>query len=171
MRRVTMQGATLAVSLLLLFVITLLGVSTMQSTHMQEKMTANLQDKERSFMAAESALRAGETWLLSLQTQPPVTATCINYPCVQDKYVDVVFETQTEAWWQTRSAAYTSSLEDVATAPRFIVEYLQFIPDTPIVGSNQQNVAGVHYYQVTARGTGADNTAVTVLQTTVARRF
>ena len=143
----------------------------MQSTHMQEKMTANLQDKERSFMAAESALRAGEAWLLGLQSKPSVTATCTNYPCVQDKYTDISFESQSEAWWQSRSAAYASSLEDVATAPRYIVEFAQFVPDSPVVGNNQQNVAGVHYYQVTARGTGADANAVTVLQTTVGRRF
>jgi len=166
-----MSGATLAVSLLLLFVITLLGVSTIQTTQMQEKMTANLQDKERSFAAAESALAAGEAWIQSLSTEPSVTTLCQTYPCVQERYINVNLEEQDSNWWQTRSAAYPGSLSQIATPPRYIIEYLQFVPDSPIIGTNKQNIAGVHYYQVTARGTGSTDEAVSVLQTTVGRRF
>lgn len=166
-----MNGATLAVSLLLLFVITLLGVSTIQTSQMQEKMTANLQDKERSFSAAESALAAGEAWLQSLDAEPSRAALCQAFPCVQEKYVNVNLEEQDSSWWQTRSASYAGTLSHIATPPRYIIEYMQFVPDSPVIGTNKQNVAGVHYYQVTARGTGTTDEAVTVLQTTVARRF
>ena len=166
-----MNGATLAVSLLLLFVITLLGISTIQTTQMQEKMSANLQDKERSFMAAESALAAGENWLQSLDTEPAVTTLCQTYPCVQDRYVNVNLEEQDSTWWQTRSAAYPGNLSHISTPPRYIIEYLQFVPDSPVIGTNKQNIAGVHYYQVTARGTGSSDEAVSVLQTSVSRRF
>lgn len=167
----SMQGATLAASLLLLFVITLLGVSTIQTSQMQEKMSANLQDKVRSFVAAESGLAAGEAWINTLSAIPVPTTLCQAFPCVQEPYLNVNFENQDHAWWVSHSAAYAGNLSNINTPPRYLIEYIQFVSDSPVIGGNQQNSAGVHYFRVTARGTGSTNNAVTVLQTTVARRF
>ena len=41
------QGATLAITLILLFVMTLLGVSAMQVTQMQEKMASKLERAQK----------------------------------------------------------------------------------------------------------------------------
>lgn len=164
-------GATLAVTLLILFVITLLGVSAIQVTQMQEKMSSNLQDKELSFNAAESALAAGEAWIIGLVKQPSEVKTCTVYPCVQEAYQDFIIEEQTASWWSANSAAHTTSFTNIATPPRYVIEYLQFIPDAPVVGDSSVKSAGVFYYQVTARGTGTSDNSVTVLQSTVGRRF
>lgn len=165
------QGVTLALTLILLFVITLLGVSAMQVTQMQEKMASNLQDKELSFNAAESALIAGENWLLSLINQPPVVSNCTVFPCVSSVYQNLVFTDQTSSWWESNSAAYGTSLENIASQPRYIIEFLQFIPDSQVIGDSSVKSTGVFYYQITARGTGATNNSVSILQTTVGRRF
>lgn len=165
------RGATLAVALLLLLVITLLGVTAIQVTHMQEKMSSNLQNKELSFAAAESALSAGEAWILGQTHEPTVYTTCTTYPCVQEPYQNVNLATQTSPWWQQRSAEYTPTIDGIYTKPRFIIEFMQFVPDSPVVGSSATKSTGVFYYQVTARGTGATDEAVTILQTTVARRY
>jgi type IV pilus assembly protein PilX len=164
------QGATLAVTLLMLLIITLLGISAIQVTHMQEKMTANLQDKELSFHAAESALAAGETWILAQAAEPPVTTTCSAFPCVQTAFQNFNVVGQSSTWWQSNSANYNTQLDNVATTPRYIIEFLQFVPDTPVVGTTS-STTGVYYYQVTARGSGGSNDSFTILQTTVARRF
>lgn len=58
-------GAALIVSLVLLIAVTLLGVSAMQGTIMQERMSANQRDYEEAFNAAEIALRRGEEEFLS----------------------------------------------------------------------------------------------------------
>jgi type IV pilus assembly protein PilX len=50
------QGIALVVSLIILSVITLLGVSGMRSTRIETKMSVNHQFKQTSFLAAESAL-------------------------------------------------------------------------------------------------------------------
>jgi len=50
------QGATLAVALILLTVITILGLSSMRNTNLDAKIAANHQHKQISFQAAESAL-------------------------------------------------------------------------------------------------------------------
>jgi len=50
------RGAVLIVSLILLIVMTLLGVSSMNSTSLEEKMAANSQETTRRFQAAETGL-------------------------------------------------------------------------------------------------------------------
>jgi type IV pilus assembly protein PilX len=163
------HGATLAISLLLLFITTIIGVSAVQVTSMQEKMSANVQDKVTSFEAAESALKAGEDWVDTLTSNPIPTTTCTSYPCVQTLKDNFSPSSQTSSWWGANSAAYTGSLPDINSAPRYYIEFLRFVSDSPAIGSTQ--VTGVYYFQVTARGVGNTTNAATILQTTFARRF
>lgn len=165
------QGATLAITLIFLFVITLIGVTTMQVTHLQEKMTSNLQDKELSFNASESALTAGESWLLSQTQQPSVTATCSASPCVQEVYQDFEYTAQTNSWWQANASPYASQLSNIATSPRYFIEFLQFASDSPTIGDSSVKSTGVFYYQITSRGTGATDNSESIIQTTLGRRY
>lgn len=57
------RGAVLIVSMVILLVMTLIGVSIMNSSTLQERMAGNDRQKDLSLYAAESALRVGETWL------------------------------------------------------------------------------------------------------------
>ena len=60
------RGAVLIVSLILLAVLTLLGLSTMSTTSLEEKMAANTQESTRAFQIAETGLaRAFGTKTLS----------------------------------------------------------------------------------------------------------
>jgi Tfp pilus assembly protein PilX len=59
------SGTTLVVCLLLLVPLLLLGVGTMESAVLGERMAANIEDRARAFDAAETALEAGEAWLRS----------------------------------------------------------------------------------------------------------
>ncbi|MDH3619806.1 MAG: PilX N-terminal domain-containing pilus assembly protein [Gammaproteobacteria bacterium] len=56
-------GAVLVVTLMILLVVTLLTVSNMRSSVLQEKMAGNTNDRNVAFQAAESALREGEVFL------------------------------------------------------------------------------------------------------------
>jgi len=58
------QGVALLVALVLLVAVTLMGVSAMQGTIMQERMSGNQRDVEEAFNVAELALRRGEQALL-----------------------------------------------------------------------------------------------------------
>ncbi|MEW5680962.1 MAG: PilX N-terminal domain-containing pilus assembly protein [Pseudomonadota bacterium] len=57
------RGVALVVSLLLLLAITLLAVSTMKRTTVQEQMTANLHDRQLALQQAEAALLVAERML------------------------------------------------------------------------------------------------------------
>lgn len=52
------RGAVLIVSLVLLVVLTLLGLSAMNQTSLQEKMAVGMQESVQAFQAAESGLAA-----------------------------------------------------------------------------------------------------------------
>ena len=58
------RGAALIVSLILLLVMTLLGVSAMQTNMLEEKMAGNFRDRDLAFQAAEAALRYAENEIL-----------------------------------------------------------------------------------------------------------
>lgn len=54
------SGNVLFVSLILLLVITIIGISSISTTGLNEKMAANYRDHNLAFQAAEAALKAGE---------------------------------------------------------------------------------------------------------------
>ncbi len=79
--KASQRGAALVVSLILLLVVTLIGISGMQSTVLQEKMSGNFKDKNSAFQAAEAALREGEAQAETLSGHTGMTATCTNGLC------------------------------------------------------------------------------------------
>lgn len=164
------QGATLVVSLVILLLLTLLATATMRTTLMEEKISSNMQDKEHSFQAAESALIEAENWLMGLSSEPIPQSSCSSQPCVTELNPSFFPESQDASWWSSNGAAYTSgAISNVQSTPLFFIEFARFVADSPVVGKGA--VTGTYYYRITTRGTGASDEAVTVLQTTVAQRF
>ena len=58
--------------MVMLLAMTVLGVTAMRNTTLQERMAGNLRDSNLAFQAAERALREGEKFLRS-PTIPPFT--------------------------------------------------------------------------------------------------
>jgi type IV pilus assembly protein PilX len=56
-------GIVLFMSLVILLILTILGLSSVQTTSLQERMSRNASDSNLAFQAAESALRDGEDML------------------------------------------------------------------------------------------------------------
>ncbi|WP_431196864.1 pilus assembly PilX family protein [Pseudomonas baetica] len=57
----TQRGMALLVSLVFLLLLTLIGLSSMQSATLQEKMAGSVALRNQSFQNAEAALRVGES--------------------------------------------------------------------------------------------------------------
>lgn len=70
------QGAVLAIALIFLVVLTLLGVTAMQTTSVEQKMAGNLQQLNRAFHGAESGITAA---LANASNQLLDTEGVINY--------------------------------------------------------------------------------------------
>jgi len=68
----------LAISLILLFVLTIIGVSAMQSTTMEERMTGNLASRSTAFQRAEGTLSEAKDYLAAPVNMSNFTAGGAN---------------------------------------------------------------------------------------------
>lgn len=164
------QGSALVISLLMLLVMTLLGVTAMMTSRLQEKMAINARQYNLAFQASESALRTGEeeTRLAAVQDPTAYTATCGSGLCLHST-------SGTPAWLSTGWATGTNvrkSATDLAGIPStyqpmYIIEIL---PKQSPQGNNisQTTVYGPNntpqYFRVTSYGSGADGTSAVMLQ-------
>ena len=175
------RGAALITSLIILLVLTVLGVSAMSTSSLEELMAGNLRDQDLSFQAAEAALKDGERYIDSWGGMPPTaTSSGTNnglYTTDEFGLYELTAFDKTNVWANGIATTYgadtgvaISNLGDAATLPMYIIEEEDFVAkDASFKAQTQRE--GAYYYRVTARGEGASSNAVTILQTTVAHRF
>ena len=176
------RGAALITGLILLIVMTLIAVTGMQTTTLEEKMAGNMRNQDLAFQASEAGLRDGEA-LLSPTNLSDKPQTCATAPCTcttsnckvweQNLYDATDFSQQIESWWTTNAQELGTSgaqdLGEVAEDPRYLIQELEFKPDSFVRGSGLPQ--GRHYYRVTARGKGGTDTSVAIVESTYTRRF
>jgi len=176
------RGAVLIAALVLLVVLTLLGLSAMQNTTLEERMAGNLRSENAAFQAAETALRAGESWIGALFVKPVADANGSNGVWLLDAPDADADDDQ--AWWRQRDASWWSSYADaVGTStlaygpdlnldvlPRYLIEERGVVRDTLNLGQ-QNDFVGRPYYQITARGTGMGGQPAVILRSTYSRRY
>ena len=126
------RGIALIVVLLLLLVMTLLGLASLRSTLMEERMAAATFDRSVAFQAAESALREAETFVAGQATGSidpllagiafdcRLTARCESNPFIAAPVGAANSCAFNAARWRT--ATVVSPLQ--AGTPQFCVEYL-----------------------------------------------
>lgn len=173
------SGSVLIISLLFLLVLTLIGITSMQGTSLEEKMAGNTRGGTLAFQAAEAALRDGETSVMSIDLYDP-PKPCSSAPCEvwevngpQDPNDPEKYPArETMQWWQGTAREYgTAGAQEftgLATDPRFLIEYLDYDPGGNVVNANDRaHQIGPHFYRVTAAGFGPQSTTQRVLQSTV----
>ncbi len=158
------QGMVLIVGLIFLMILTLIGVSAMNSTALSEKLTQNLRDTTAAFEAAEASMGDGEAWLQAQVVAPNAVTNCTSAPCTvwQADTLGNIYQ-QSNSWWQTQARTFSSTLYGVAVQPQYIIEFQRFVPyelSPGTLGKGQ----GYYYYRVNARGTGATSNAQVNLQ-------
>lgn len=178
------QGAALAVSLVILLVLTLIGVAGMQNTALEEKMSGNARDYNMAFQAAEVALRKAEVYIDGLATIKDFDVMQANDGLLSEGEIEPDY-TSYEAWFGNDPAFPTNGSRVVQDAvstlyrqqPRYIVKYVtEKDPDTNarlLVRGYGEQLPGarVTVFKVTARGTGGSNDSQVILQANVGKRF
>jgi len=161
------RGAALITALLLLVVLTILGISVMQMSRVQEKMAGNTRDINVGFETAEGALRNAEALI---RVQPGPQNACPDNSCPND-LGDIA--NQTAAWWADKGQAFKDGsggqMTGVADNPRYVIEVIAVLEDLPDGGGNPE-VAYRTFYRVTARSTGASGLSNSIVQSTFARK-
>ena len=160
------QGAALAVSLIMLLILTLLGVTAMQTTIFEERMAGNARDANTAFQAAEAGLRAGETYLNLTASIGPFDGSSGLYD--QDT-APAPSNLESDSSWPATAVIYSGSLSEVAAAPEYIIEHMRPVLDPDKSLAADEPLADSGIYRITARATGNTDTAVAVLQSTFKR--
>lgn len=164
------RGAVLVTALLLLIVLTIIGVTVMQMSRMQERMAGNSRDVNLSFQAAEGSMRAAEQYIRQQNNRP---VACSTAPC--DVWSEGTLTNAANldaAWWAANGQTYgMTAMGGLRETPQAIVEELGFVRTDGGVVMGQEPPDGRDFYQVTSRSTGGSGLAETVLQSTYTRRF
>lgn len=177
------KGAVLITALMFVVILTLIGVTAVMTTTMEERMAGNSRDRNVAFQAAEIALRDAERDILCLnaagtgsctRTMPisgqtgamDTTATSCSY-CLPGVYLPA---TSGDPVWVKKNLASGSSdsvqfgsytgatnIVGVAIQPRYLIEVIRVLPP------GESLTTKIYYYRITARGFGANaNTQVTL---------
>lgn len=132
----TQNGAALITSLMFLLVLTIIGIASMGTTTLQERMANNTREQNLAFQAAEAALRDGEAWLFAQKGTgaPPLPVNTCSSNCATEVNVWSAgttqlnnVETATWNWWLSNGREHGGDTRDLsgdlhARQPRFIVQ-------------------------------------------------
>lgn len=152
------RGMVLVISLLILLVLTLLGLSAMRGAGLEERMSGNQYDKNYVFEAAEAALREAEAIAAAPLTVP---SSCTNGICPtptagnKDRWNDASFS----GW---RNASNTNAN---LVAAQFIIEDMgpQSVDGTCQFQVPIEPTCLVPMFRITARAVGANNRGTAVI--------
>lgn len=161
------RGAVLLFSLIMLLLLTIIGVTAMQMTTLQERMAGGYRDRHTAFQGAEAALREGER-LLSQATVPEFFADGTNG----------LYEAGSAPDWHDFESATTRQYaggdtsnelnQNLYSAPEY---YIERLPYGVGFGSSLQPgpLEDNELFRITARSSGASGQATVVLQSVYKR--
>ena len=166
------HGAVLVVSLVLLLILTMIGVTIARMQTVEERISRNEQNRDLAIQAAEAALRNAEAAVLdaiysdfSQNTGGLYTLTPANGSIVDQLMSGAVPANSTTVLTYAGPALANVPL---AQQPQFVIESL---PPVAMPGDNlgqsgafNNPVPPVKIYRVTARAVGGDGTATATLQ-------
>lgn len=164
------NGAALITGLIFLVVLTLISLSAIKSTSLEERMAGNARDQDLAFQAAEAGIREAMQSLAALNNNPNafVAGCSSDGLCLTDP-VTPVWTSIT--WTSSDSKAYTGTLTALSTQPRYIIE---LVPNTVAAfGSSAATGKGITSgaqltpYRITARGWGMTGQTQATVQATV----
>lgn len=148
------SGVILVLALVILLVLTMLIVSSMNSTNMQVLMTGNTQYHTQALNDAEVTLRFAENSIEQFATNVTVIPGSGYYNLTVNNNTAIDFSSFS---WDSNSAAIHT------TASRnsfYVIEYIKQVPlsnGAPIMVSQNNKITGdrAHLYRITARSTSA----------------
>lgn len=163
---------TLIISLIILVTLTILGLTSMQSTRTEISMAGNQRESGITFNAAEAGLRDAEGFINN-----SISKSIFSDPSIGlfDR-LDVDPDYSKETTWGASQIAPTT-LPHVMAQPQFIVKYLGDRSQNEVAavniggyGSSQPGMT-VSNFRVTARGTGQTGNAYRYVQSYFGRQY
>lgn len=167
-------GVALFISLVLLLLLTIIGVSAVQTTSLELRMARNDNDTLLAFQSAESALRDAEAFLDLVVSTAVFTDAGNAGRWTIAPLGDPARWEQANIWTGANSIVVATAITGVDQQARFIVEHAATVVreenayqiDDPYTGSASDRI---EIFRVTARGVGGSAAAQVFLQSTYGR--
>lgn len=173
------RGAVLVFCLVFLAVLTMLGVSGMESTVLEERMAGNMRDYNLAFQAAESALKDAESWLDTQVILPLKSTNGTTVVWTQDSMdpaaADGVHWWEDNgvghAWWNANSTV-PGGFQGTAAQPQYIIEeyHIAATGQSIAIGNGAPPMLRV-VHRITGHGVGATATAEVYVQSTFVKPY
>ena len=168
------HGVALFISLVLLLVLTIIGVSSVQTTSLEVRMTRNAHDSTLAFQAAESALRDAEAQLDLMVGTGAFTDAGNNGLYNVADLGDTEHWKAANVWSGGNSVVAATNVDGVSEAPRYIIEYVASVLLEDNAYELQDPYGGgtttsVEIFRITARGVGGSPNARVLLQSNYGR--
>ena len=178
------RGTALIFALVMLLLLTLLGITAVTTSSLQEKMAGNMRDQYMAQQAGDSILRDGQSLVFSQTAQPKPScppdsvARIWDSECLPTNVATFVSATvganwwvaANDSWWLTATNAFTSSVATGQTfqEPRFAVERIQQAPINAEIGKGKKVYR--FYYRTTGWSVGATNSSRGIIQDVFSKR-
>jgi type IV pilus assembly protein PilX len=168
-------GSVLIISLIMLVAMTLIGITAMRTSVLEEKMAGNMRDKELAFQAAEAALRAAEQSI-----QDNVISTVDFDDDGSDGLYDMTYDDIWTSidWDSDDSLEYTDfdSSYNIGTAPRYVIQHMATTGnelDELNLDNQGQGTGGgeIESFLITVRASGGTDKSYVYIQSTWGKRL
>jgi len=164
------NGAALITGLIFLVVLTLISLSAIKSTSLEERMAGNARDQDVAFQAAEAGIREAVNRVPTLKPVNFPIAGCVAGLCANNVVTPVWTTITNNNDWETTKTEDYSGLTQVSAKPRYIIELLpQSLPPpgSPLTSGKGNTGAQLTPYRITARGWGVTKQAQATVQAAV----
>ena len=162
-------GAVLLVSLVFLLLLTVIGLSAIQSSTLQERMAGNANDVNTAFQSAEAGIREAEV-ILQQASLPTFDGSGGRYLVCSDPESTTVSCSVPD--WQNASStgwATLSGIDGVARQPQFYMQKYVSVYDPLGDLSSDTPPKILDIYKVVSRGFGLSDKSMSALETTYRR--
>lgn len=167
------KGVVLITALVILMAMTLVALTTMTSSSLEERMAGNMKDREIAFQSAEAALRYGERLAEAGINTAAFNTSCTGGYCDHDlqaaaTYVEYWTDSTLDVWNDNaKHLVYNATFAEVTSRPKLIIEYMGMQIQNFSVGPQASDPP---IYRITALGTGRSDYSRVMLQSTYVKQ-
>lgn len=152
------EGAVLAIALILLLVITVVGLSTFQTTGLEEQMAANAQQKTISFQASEAAIEEAldDTGYLGDAYTASVSGAAWPTKASTSSGIGITVTSEAQFVEVTRNVVEAESATSISLDSNALLFYNYEVRGTATVDNTSARNVNVQGAYIKAAATGAN---------------
>lgn len=183
------KGNVLIISLILLAVLTLIGLSAMRSTLLEQRIAINQQDQHIAMEAAQSGLAVASKRITDISPNRPklndggyymTIGTGHPVPIGSDwsnanTYYSIPGQGEDDGFWDTDLSASNDEGLNNTIVPRYRIEDFSAPKSDLDLGTGEtvesRKVRSTTFYRLTGRGEGIDNRSQAIVETVVIKEL